>query len=217
MLWSYCGHVTIVCQSVLEQLQRRHEAAHQDLRGGARRVLRQVRLLANESAAAGHVTRARPLIGCYVAGSPTDHEQCGGGACPLEGGVSSPGEVTVALGGWRDDWLQTVTILHPDTGREVGIDSVDSIDTVDSIDSMESVDSIDRREILILSHPSARAPLSPSGWLTTSPCRWAAPPSSPAAAAPTRTPPSAGGWTSPHRGRTGSGCPSEYTLNLTPD
>ena len=57
-------------------------------------------------------------------GSPTDHEQCGGGACPLEGGVSSPGEVTVALGGWRDDWLQTVTILHPDTGREVRIDTV---------------------------------------------------------------------------------------------
>ena len=134
-----------MCQPVLEQLQRRHEAAHQDLRGGARRVLRQVRLLTNESAAAGHVTRARPLIGCYVAGSPTDHEQCGGGACPLEGGVSSPGEVTVALGGWRDDWLQTVTILHPDTGREVGIDSVDSVDIVDSvgIDSIESVDSID--------------------------------------------------------------------------
>ena len=125
ILWSYCGHKNIFgIQSVLEQLQRRHEAAHEDLRGGARRVLRQVRLLANESAAAGHVTRARPLIGCYVAGSPTDHEQCGGGACPLEGGVSSPGEVTVALGGWRDDWLQTVTILHPDTGREVGIDTV---------------------------------------------------------------------------------------------
>ena len=113
-----------LCQPVLEQLQRRHEAAHQDLRGGARRVLRQVRQLTNGSAAAGHVTRARPLIGCYVAGSPTDHEQCGGGACPLEGGVSSPGEVTVALGGWRDDWLQTVTILHPDTGREVRIDTV---------------------------------------------------------------------------------------------
>ena len=88
-------------------------------------MLRQVSLLlTNGSAAAGHVTRARPLIGCYVAGSPTDHEQCGGGACPLEGGVSSPGEVTVALGGWRDDWLQTVTILHPDTGREVRIDTV---------------------------------------------------------------------------------------------
>ena len=137
MLWSYCGHKNIFgIQSVLEQLQRRHEAAHQDLRGGARRVLRQVRLLANESAAAGHVTRARPLIGCYVAGSPTDHEQCGGGACPLEGGVSSPGEVTVALGGWRDDWLQTVTILHPDTGREVSVDTVDSVDRVYSVDSV---------------------------------------------------------------------------------
>ena len=119
-----CSYKYFLCQPVLEQLQRRHEAAHQDLRGGARRVLRQVRLLTNGSAAAGHMTRARPLIGCYVAGSPTDHEQCGGGACPLEGGVSSPGEVTVALGGWRDDWLQTVTILHPDTGREVRIDTV---------------------------------------------------------------------------------------------
>ena len=99
-------------------------------------MLRQVRLLANESAAAGHVTRARPLIGCYVAGSPTDHEQCGGGACPLEGGVSSPGEVTVALGGWRDDWLQTVTILHPDTGREVSVDTVDTVDSVYSVDSV---------------------------------------------------------------------------------
>ena len=66
-------------------------------------------------------TAADWLLCC---GSPTDHEQCGGGACPLEGGVSSPGEVTVALGGWRDDWLQTVTILHPDTGQEVRIDTV---------------------------------------------------------------------------------------------
>ena len=70
-------------------------------------------------------TAADWLLCC---GSPTDHEQCGGGACPLEGGVSSPGEVTVALGGWRDDWLQTVTILHPDTGREVSVDSVNNID-----------------------------------------------------------------------------------------
>ena len=75
-----CSYKYFLCQPVLEQLQRRHEAAHQDLRGGARRVLRQVSLLlTNGSAAAGHVTRARPLIGCYVAAAPRTTSSAGAG------------------------------------------------------------------------------------------------------------------------------------------
>ena len=75
-----CSYKYFLCQPVLEQLQRRHEAAHQDLRGGARRVLRQVSLLlTNGSAGAGHVTRARPLIGCYVAAAPRTTSSAGAG------------------------------------------------------------------------------------------------------------------------------------------
>ena len=50
-------------------------------------------------------------------GSPSEVRVCGEGPCSLEkSSIVARDLVTVIIGGFRDDWLQEVTLLRPDTG-----------------------------------------------------------------------------------------------------
>ena len=50
-------------------------------------------------------------------GSPSEVRVCGAGPCSLQpSSIEDRDLVTVIIGGFRDDWLQEVTLLRPDTG-----------------------------------------------------------------------------------------------------